>query len=164
VKTPVELKLAVERPEERLFLNRQNGPLKRGIAMPHYKYLIIGGGMTADAAAKGIREVDTAGSIGVTSMEADPPYDRPPLTKGLWEDKPLASIWRHTEREEVELHLGRRVEALDIQGKCAVDDQRNAYTCEKLLLATGGGPGGYLLARIRSFTIALWPIIDGFVR
>src|SRR2546421_331600 len=33
--------------------------------MPHYKYLIIGGGMTADAAAQGIREVDASGEIGI---------------------------------------------------------------------------------------------------
>jgi hypothetical protein len=26
--------------------------------MPNYKYLIVGGGMTADAAVHGIREVD----------------------------------------------------------------------------------------------------------
>jgi 3-phenylpropionate/trans-cinnamate dioxygenase ferredoxin reductase component len=43
--------------------------------MGYYKYLIIGGGMTADAAALGIREVDTSGSIGLISSEPDPPYD-----------------------------------------------------------------------------------------
>lgn len=41
--------------------------------MAHYNYLIIGGGMTADAAVHGIREVDAAGTIGVISMEADTP-------------------------------------------------------------------------------------------
>ena len=32
--------------------------------MKHYKYLIIGGGLTGDAATRGIRELDTEGSIG----------------------------------------------------------------------------------------------------
>jgi hypothetical protein len=32
--------------------------------MPDYMYLIVGGGMTADAAVHGIREVDRGGSIG----------------------------------------------------------------------------------------------------
>lgn len=32
--------------------------------MKEYRYLIIGGGMTATAALRGIREVDTEGSIG----------------------------------------------------------------------------------------------------
>ena len=31
--------------------------------MLNYKYLIVGGGMTADAAVHGIREVDRNGSI-----------------------------------------------------------------------------------------------------
>ena len=51
--------------------------------MQHYTYLIIGGGMTADAALQGIRSVDAAGKIGVIGAESDPPYNRPPLSKGL---------------------------------------------------------------------------------
>ena len=31
--------------------------------MSHYKYLIIGGGMTADAAARAIRKIDPDGSV-----------------------------------------------------------------------------------------------------
>ena len=36
--------------------------------MPHYPYLIIGGGMTAAAAIHGIREVDPTGAIGVIGL------------------------------------------------------------------------------------------------
>ena len=32
--------------------------------MPNFKYLIIGGGMTADSAVQGIREIDSGGKIG----------------------------------------------------------------------------------------------------
>jgi hypothetical protein len=67
--------------------------------MPNYTYLIVGGGMTADAAVHGIREVDRGGSIGVLSAEGHPPYDRPPLSKKLWKGKPLESIWRQTESQ-----------------------------------------------------------------
>lgn len=52
--------------------------------MTHYTYLIIGGGMSAAAAIDGIREVDPTGSIGLIGAESHPPYDRPPLSKGLW--------------------------------------------------------------------------------
>jgi hypothetical protein len=38
-----------------------------GGIMPNYKYLIIGGGMTSDAAVAGIRQVDPTGSIGMIS-------------------------------------------------------------------------------------------------
>src|SRR5678815_5391634 len=108
--------------------------------MPNYKYLIVGGGMTADAAISGIREVDPNGSIGLIGLEPDKPYDRPPLTKGLWKDKPFESIWHDTEKKTVQLHLGRKVESIDVQGQKIFDDQQNSYNYEKLLLATGGSP------------------------
>jgi hypothetical protein len=39
--------------------------------MEHYKYLIVGGGMTADSAVRDIRELDGAGSIGWASDTVD---------------------------------------------------------------------------------------------
>ena len=38
--------------------------------MRTYRYLIVGGGLTADAACKGIRERDADGAIGVVADEA----------------------------------------------------------------------------------------------
>jgi NADPH-dependent 2,4-dienoyl-CoA reductase/sulfur reductase-like enzyme len=109
--------------------------------MNSYKYLIIGGGMTADAAVRGIRKMDADGSIGLVSMEKDPPYNRPPLTKGLWKGKPFDSIWRKTqEKENVTLHLGRTIVFLDADNLTARDDQGNEYHGDKILLATGGTP------------------------
>ena len=108
--------------------------------MSHYKYLILGGGMTAAAAAHGIREVDSQGSIGIIGKEPDKPYDRPPLSKGLWKDKSFDSIWRHTENDRVEFHLGRTVEAIEPGQKRVVDDAKNDYAYDKLLLANGGRP------------------------
>src|SRR6516162_2696858 len=108
--------------------------------MPNYTYLIVGGGMTAAAAAHGIREVDPSGSIGLLSAEGHPPYDRPPLSKKLWKGKPLQSIWRQTESQGVTLHLGRTARHLDPQKKRVTDDQGIVYTYGKLLLATGGTP------------------------
>jgi len=108
--------------------------------MPHYNYLIIGGGMTADAAAQGIREVDASGSVGIISVEADAPYNRPPLTKALWKGEPLDSIWRHTEKQKVDLHLGRQVKSIDLQPKRVLDNHQTVYNFDKLLLATGGTP------------------------
>ena len=108
--------------------------------MTQYTYLIIGGGMTADAAVRGIRESDSKGTIGILSSEPDAPYDRPPLTKGLWKDKPLDSVWRHTETQNVDLMLGRTVTAIDASKKTVTDTANNVYHFEKLLLATGGTP------------------------
>jgi NADPH-dependent 2,4-dienoyl-CoA reductase/sulfur reductase-like enzyme len=108
--------------------------------MPSYRYLIIGGGMTADAAVQGIREVDKAGSIGVIASEPYPPYNRPPLTKGLWKGKPLSSIWRKTDTAGVTLHTSRSADQLDPQKNRVIDDKGTEYQYEKLLLATGGTP------------------------
>lgn len=107
--------------------------------MKHYKYLIIGGGLAGDAATRGIRELDTEGSIGLISMEPDPPYMRPNLSKGLWKGRPVEKIWRKTE-ERADLLLGRKVTQLNAKKKTVQDDKGDEYTYDKLLLATGGSP------------------------
>jgi NADPH-dependent 2,4-dienoyl-CoA reductase/sulfur reductase-like enzyme len=108
--------------------------------MPHYKYLIVGGGMTADAAVNGIREGDPASSIALISAEQNAPYNRPPLSKGLWKGDAPDSIWRGTDKQNVTLHLGRKAQSLDAPKKTVTDDQGTVYTFEKLLLATGAMP------------------------
>ena len=108
--------------------------------MPHYTYLIIGGGMSADAAVRGVRELDTESPIGLIGAETDPPYARPPLSKALWKGEPFESVWRKTSEAGVDLHLGRRAATLDVRGKSVLDDRGTTYRFDKLLLATGGTP------------------------
>src|SRR5512143_3066983 len=102
------------------------------------RYLIVGGGMTADAAAHGIREVDPEGPIVMVGDEADPPYNRPPLSKALWKGDPLESIWRKGTLAATTLRLGCTIAALDLKARTATDEQGERYSFEKLLLATGG--------------------------
>lgn len=107
----------------------------------HSKYLIIGGGMTADAAIRGIREHDLEGKITLVSKEDVPPYDRPPLSKGLWtKKKKVDQIWRGTEKFNIDFHLGREILTLDPVQNACTDDDDSTYHYEKLLLATGGSP------------------------
>jgi len=109
--------------------------------MEHYKYLIVGGGMTADSAARGIRELDSAGSIGLITAETVGPYNRPPLSKALWKGKDLDSIWRRTaDVAGVKLHLGITVAHIDVKQRQVLDREGARYSYEKLLLATGGSP------------------------
>ena len=108
--------------------------------MPDYTYLIVGGGMTADAAAQGLHEADPKGSIGLIGAELHPPYDRPPLSKALWKGEPEEKIWRKTAATGATLHLGRRVTAVDARGRKVTDDRGTVYRYQKLLLATGGAP------------------------
>lgn len=106
-----------------------------------HDYLIIGGGMAADAAAKAIREVDAAANVGVVGAEAQPPYKRPPLSKALWKgDKPVADIDLATAASGAVLHQGRRIEALDRVAHVARDDRGDSYRYRRLLLATGATP------------------------
>jgi NADPH-dependent 2,4-dienoyl-CoA reductase/sulfur reductase-like enzyme len=108
--------------------------------MRNYTYLIVGGGMTAASAIQGIREVDPLGAIGVISADSNPPYNRPPLSKGLWKGEPLEGIWSDIDVPGLTLHLGRTVTHLDCESKEVTVDTGDAYQYSKLLLATGASP------------------------
>ena len=108
--------------------------------MKHYTYIIIGGGMTGDAAVRGIRELDPEGSIAMIGYETDMPYARPPLTKGMWKGRPFAKVWRGTEKLNVDFYLGREATKLNPTSKRVRDDHGDEYTYDKLLIATGGSP------------------------
>ena len=108
--------------------------------MARFDYLIVGGGMTADAAARGIRKEDGSGTIAIVGAESHAPYNRPPLTKALWKGDPLDSIWRKTEETGAALVANRRIVKLDPEGKRATDDAGDGYQYRTLLLATGGRP------------------------
>jgi hypothetical protein len=76
--------------------------------------LIVGGGMTADAAVHSIREIEPNSTIDLFSMESDPPYNCPPLTKSLWKGKSLSSIWREAAGPSVDIS-GEEVESPTLQ-------------------------------------------------
>ncbi|MFS0712876.1 NAD(P)/FAD-dependent oxidoreductase [Microbacterium sp. 2P01SA-2] len=111
--------------------------------MQSYDYLIVGGGMVADAAARGIRELDGSGTIGILSADVDEPYTRPALTKKLWTDPdftwdqvPLGTA----DDTGAEIRLETVVTAIDRDGRTVEigDGERVGY--RRLLLATGSRP------------------------
>ncbi len=108
--------------------------------MTKYDYLIVGGGMTGYAAAKAIRSVDANGSICMFTEEQYPPYKRPPLSKKLWQGKPMDIIELKTEERGVKLLKDRSVTGLNTVMNSIVDDMGEVYEYGKLLLATGGTP------------------------
>jgi NADPH-dependent 2,4-dienoyl-CoA reductase/sulfur reductase-like enzyme len=107
--------------------------------MTHYKYLIVGGGMTGDAAAQGIRELDSTGAILLVSSEPHNPYNRPPLSKGLWKGESEEKIWRPVPKG-TEVLLNRRIVGVDAKRKQVTDDKGTIHQYDNLLLATGGTP------------------------
>jgi 3-phenylpropionate/trans-cinnamate dioxygenase ferredoxin reductase subunit len=106
--------------------------------MQHYTYLIIGGGITADAASKGIREKDPKGTIAIISNEDHPPYNRPPLSKALWKGEAEESVWRKTSENDVSVFLSHAATSIDPKEKKVTDSAGNVFSYDKLLLATGG--------------------------
>jgi 3-phenylpropionate/trans-cinnamate dioxygenase ferredoxin reductase subunit len=105
-----------------------------------YDYLIIGGGMTADAAAHGIRREDGKGTIAIVGAEPHASYNRPPLSKALWKGDPVDSIWRNTDETGADQIRGRRIVQVNATARHATDDGGTVYEYGKLLLATGGRP------------------------
>lgn len=108
--------------------------------MASVPYVLVGGGMTAAAAAQAIRDADPTGGITLISSDAHPPYARPPLSKALWKGEPEESIWRGTDKLGVDLRLGRTAVAIDRTGKTVTLTDGEKISYGKLLLATGGTP------------------------
>lgn len=110
-----------------------------------YRYLIVGAGLAGASAVEGIRELDPTAPIVLIGAEPDLPYNRPPLSKGLWTGKEkLEAIFVHDrkfyEDHSVTLALGSAVTRLDSQNHTLSDSRGQTYRYEKLLLATGGAP------------------------
>jgi NADPH-dependent 2,4-dienoyl-CoA reductase/sulfur reductase-like enzyme len=110
-----------------------------------YKYIIIGAGLGGVSAIEGIRQVDARGSILLLGREKDAPYDRPPLTKQLWNGtKRVEEVWLHDQEfyrtHNVVLRLGAAVEAVDVARHSVRDTSGNTLQYERLLLTTGGRP------------------------
>jgi len=110
-----------------------------------FKYIIVGGGLAGASAVEGIRERDHIGTIALFAKEDRLPYDRPPLSKGLWtgkaklEDLPIHDDAFYSSHN---VHLHRNTEVMELHPAMhqVLDANGNRYTYEKLLMATGGTP------------------------
>lgn len=79
--------------------------------------LVVGGGLAAVRVARALRDRGFAGAIRLVSEEAEPPYDRPPLSKefllGDTDAIPVRLLDERGAAElDIELRLGRRAVAL----------------------------------------------------
>lgn len=114
------------------------------VSANYYDYLIIGGGMAADTAARGIREQDAFGSIGILSSDSDEPYTRPALSKKLWTDPSFTDdqITLNTAKEtkDTTLRLNTTVSAIERDQHRVKLKDGTSIAYKKLLLVTGGEP------------------------
>ncbi|MEM9302163.1 MAG: FAD-dependent oxidoreductase [Pseudomonadota bacterium] len=107
--------------------------------METFEYVIIGGGMAAASAIKGIRSVDRANAIALISAEATTPYNRPALSKALWHGATIPSIMEKNPSEQVRPLLQTTVQAIDPAGRI-VSTSQGPIGYRKLLIATGAEP------------------------
>jgi 3-phenylpropionate/trans-cinnamate dioxygenase ferredoxin reductase subunit len=104
-------------------------------------FVIVGGGLAAVTAAEAWRDSGFEGRIVLIGQEQHLPYERPPLSKGyLMGEQQLETVFAHPaqwyEEKGVDLHLGSRVTALDVEGHTvAVAGEEIGY--DRLLIATG---------------------------
>lgn len=113
--------------------------------MASYDILIVGAGHGGAMAAVQLRQMGFTGTIGLLGDEAEPPYERPPLSKEYMAgEKTFERILIRPEHfwgeRNIDLLLNRRVKRVDAQAKFVIvgDDSEIGY--DKLIWATGGSP------------------------
>jgi 3-phenylpropionate/trans-cinnamate dioxygenase ferredoxin reductase subunit len=103
----------------------------------HVEHLLIGGGIAAASAAKTLAEEAPGASILLVGRELDPPYRRPPITKGYLQgtqpkDEALIGI-----PDGVEVLTRTSVMSLDPEAKVAKLSDKSEVSFDTALVATG---------------------------
>ena len=105
-------------------------------------HLIVGGGLAAGNCARWLREEGADGSVLLVGREFDPPYNRPPLSKGyLQGSEPREEVlfrpdewW---EEQRIELMTRTTVMKLDAGERVAKLSNKDEIEFDKALIATG---------------------------
>ncbi|MFI1176418.1 NAD(P)/FAD-dependent oxidoreductase [Streptomyces melanogenes] len=108
-------------------------------------FVIVGGGLAGAKAAETLRAEGFNGRVILIGDEREHPYERPPLSKGFLSGKEERdSVFVHEPawyaQNDVELHLGQTVTAIDREAKTVRLGDGTLIGYDKLLLATGSEP------------------------
>ncbi|WP_326582953.1 FAD-dependent oxidoreductase [Streptomyces sp. NBC_00487] len=109
-------------------------------------FVIVGGGLAGAKAAETLRAEGFTGRVILICDERDHPYERPPLSKGyLLGKEERDSVFVHEPswyaRNDIELHLGQTVDAIDRTAKTVrFGDDGTLVHYDTLLIATGAEP------------------------
>jgi NADPH-dependent 2,4-dienoyl-CoA reductase/sulfur reductase-like enzyme/nitrite reductase/ring-hydroxylating ferredoxin subunit len=102
--------------------------------------VIVGGGAAAFACAQRLRGLGHRGRLTMISADADPPCDRPNLSKDyLAGQAPEEWLPLHGTADYA-LRLGTDIAAIDIAGRRVLARTGEAFAFDRLLLATGAEP------------------------
>ena len=105
-------------------------------------HLLIGGGLAAANCARWLREEGADGSVLLVGREPDPPYNRPPLTKGYLQSKESRedALFRPDEwwgEQDIELMTRTSVMKLDPRERVATLSTKDEIEFGNALVATG---------------------------
>jgi 3-phenylpropionate/trans-cinnamate dioxygenase ferredoxin reductase component len=112
------------------------------VADRHVDFLLIGGGLAAANCARWLREEGADGSILLVGREPEPPYNRPPCSKGYLQGKESredvyfrpAEWW---DEQSIELETRTSVLRVEPEDRVAVLSTQEEVSFDKALLATG---------------------------
>ena len=107
--------------------------------------VIVGAGHAGGRAAQALRAAGWRGALTLVGEDPLPPYERPPLSKGLLiGDKAAGDCALQAASfyaaESIELRTGSRVEAIDRRGRRVILADGTSLAYERLLLAPGATP------------------------
>ncbi|MGI8631591.1 MAG: NAD(P)/FAD-dependent oxidoreductase [Solirubrobacterales bacterium] len=105
-------------------------------------FLLVGGGIASGAAAKELREHESGASILLVGREADPPYDRPPLSKSyLTGGSSRQDAYMQPEawyrEQDIDLRTKTSVMGVDLEQQTAKLQSKETVAYGKALVATG---------------------------
>jgi 3-phenylpropionate/trans-cinnamate dioxygenase ferredoxin reductase component len=112
------------------------------VADRHADFLLIGGGVAAASCARTLRSEGASGSVLVVGREKDPPYERPPLSKGYLagrSEREDALILSEEWWEENSVELLTRVSAMkmDVDERVVRLSSKEEVSFGSALIATG---------------------------
>ncbi|MFF4796552.1 NAD(P)/FAD-dependent oxidoreductase [Streptomyces sp. NPDC001276] len=108
-------------------------------------FVIVGASLAGAKAAEALRERGFDGRIVLFGDEPEPPYERPPLSKGyLMGKQDREAIFVHPSQwytdHEIDLRLDTTVTTIDRAGHAVTASGGETIAYDKLLLATGASP------------------------
>jgi 3-phenylpropionate/trans-cinnamate dioxygenase ferredoxin reductase component len=112
------------------------------MADTHVKHLLIGGGLASANCARWLRESGAEGEVLLVGREPEPPYNRPPCSKGYLQghesrDETYFRPNEWWEEQRIDLRTRTSVLKLDTAARTATLSSKEVVAYESALIATG---------------------------
>jgi NADPH-dependent 2,4-dienoyl-CoA reductase/sulfur reductase-like enzyme len=109
------------------------------------RIVVVGGGLAAARVATAFRKAGGTGAVTMLSADTNPPYNRPPLSKGFLRGEIEADdVFVESEATyaelDIELRLGSEVTGIDERAHTVTLADGSELPYDKLVLASGSAP------------------------